>query len=380
MGSRVIIALLALLPAPLLVAGCHERVPATQARAPLSEAALAAVSADAGAPREELARRIDALFTAPDMGETRALIVMHDGRVAAERYGRPYTRKTRLVGWSMSKTITGVLIGMLVADGKLKLDETPPIPNWQRPGDPRGAITLRQLLQMRSGLRHVETGDPAYDSDTVRMLFLQGRDDMASYAEAQPVESRPGTVYEYSTATTVILDDVAARVLTNDNPDPAARRRAVDDYLKARLFAPLGMTSMVPEYDAAGTLIGGSLIHGTARDWARFGEFLRHDGATGGVQLVPKSWIAFMESPSPRAPDYGAQLWLNRPSGTDRHELFAEDGPRDLVAMIGHLGQYVLVSPSRHLVIVRLGKTDDGTRDPVVAQLGRIVALYPAES
>jgi hypothetical protein len=86
-----------------------------------------------------------------------------------------------------------------------------------------------------------------------------------------------------------------------------------------------------------------------------------------------------MESPSPRAPDYGAQIWLNRPSGTDRNTLFAKQGPRDLVAMIGHLGQYVLVVPSRHLVVVRLGKTDDGTRDPVVEQLGRIVALYPAE-
>ena len=378
MGCRLTIALLGLLPAPLLLGGCHHRAPAAQASDSPSPNALAAVSADAGAPRDELARRIDALFAGPDMGETRALIVMHDGRIVAERYGAPYTRRTRLIGWSMSKTITGVLIGMLVADGKLKLDETPPIPNWQRPGDPRGAITLRELLQMRSGLRHVETGDPAYDSDTVRMLFLQGRDDMAKYAEAQPLESRPGAVFEYSTATSVILDDVAARVLTNDNPTPDIRRRAVDEYLKARLFAPLGMTSMVPEYDAAGTLIGGSLIHGTARDWARFGEFLRHDGAVNGVQLVPKSWIAFMESPSPRAPDYGAQIWLNRPSGSDRHELFAEDGPKDLVAMIGHLGQYVLVSPSRHLVVVRLGKTDDGTRDPVVAQLGRIVALYPA--
>lgn len=377
MGSRLTTALLGLLPAPLLLAGC-KAAPAAQPQ-PSSATALAAVAADPGAPRAELARRVDALFSSPQMGETRALIVMHDGRIVAERYAQPYTRRTRFIGWSMSKTITGVLIGMLVADGKLKLDETPPIPNWQRPGDPRGAITLRYLLQMRSGLEHVETGHPAYDADTVRMLFLQGRDDMAKYAEAQPLESPPGRTFKYSTATAVILDDIAARVLTGDNPDPEVRRKAVDDYLKARLFTPLGMRSMVGEYDAAGTLVGGSMIYGTARDWARFGEFLRHDGEVDGVQLVPKSWIAFMESPSPRAPDYGGQLWLNRPSRTDRHVLFAQQGPRDLVSLVGHLGQYVLVSPSRHLVVVRLGKTDEEGRDPVVAALGRVVALYPDE-
>ena len=379
MGSRLTIGLLALLPAPLLLSGCGGTRAQPSQPPKLSQAALSAVAANPGAPREKLARKVDALFTRKDVGETRAVIVMHDGKIVAERYEQPYGEETRFIGWSMSKTITGVLIGMLVADGKLRLDQTPPIPNWQRPGDPRGAITLRQLLQMRSGLRHTETGEPAYNSDTVRMLFLQGRDNMAKYAEAQPLEARPGTEFKYSTSTSVVLDDIAARVLTGDSHDPETRRKAVDDYLNARLFAPLGMYSMVPEFDASGTLIGGSMIHGTARDWARFGEFLQHDGAVKGVQLVPRSWIAFMESPSPRAPDYGAQIWLNRPSGTGRNALFADRGPAGLVAMIGHLGQYVLVSPSRHLVVVRLGKTADDTRRPLIDALGDIVALYPAD-
>ena len=374
------IALLALLPAPLLLAACDaSSAPSTTPKHELSQAALDAVAADPGAPREQLARQIDELFTRPDLTETRAVIVMHDGKIVAERYEQPYGEETRFVGWSMSKTITGVLIGMLVADGKLKLDETPPIPKWQRPGDPRGAITLRELLQMRSGLRHTETSDPAYANDTVRMLFLQGRDNMAEYAEAQPLEYAPGSTFEYSTSTSVILDDIAARVLTDGSHDPETRRKAVYDFLKARLFTPLGMYSMVPEFDASGTLVGGSLIHGSARDWARFGEFLREAGAVKGVQLVPKSWIAFMESPSPRSPDYGAQIWLNRPSGApDRNELFADRGPADLVAAIGHLGQYVLVSPSRHLVVVRLGKTNDDVRRPLIDALGKLVALYPA--
>ncbi|OJW76044.1 MAG: serine hydrolase [Sphingomonadales bacterium 63-6] len=371
------IASLALLPAPLLVlAGCGGSGAEEKGPAPLSEQALDAVVANPGATREQLARRIDRLFTDEGMGETRALIVMQGGQIVAERYGEGYGEETRFVSWSMAKTITAVMIGMLVADGKLQLDETPPIPNWRRPGDPRGDITLRQLLQMRSGLRHTESTEPAYDADTVKMLFLQGRDDMAAWAEAQPLEAKPGAKFEYSTNTTVILADIAARVLT-DSSDPEIRRKAVDDYLKARIFIPLGMYSMVPEYDRAGTLIGGSLIHGTARDWARFGEFLRHQGAVKGAQLVPKGWITFMTTPSPRSPDYGAQVWLNRPSGTDRNVLFADRGPADLFSLVGHLGQYVMVSPRQGLTVVRLGKSDDAARDPVVAALGDVVALFP---
>lgn len=375
------IASMALLPPLLLaLAACGDAPPASSeeepARPELSQAALEAVAEEPGAPREELAHLIDALFTAEEMGETRAVLVMHYGKTAAERYAPGYDEHTRFISWSMAKTVTAVMIGMLVAEGKLQLDETPPIPHWQRPGDPRGEITLRQLLQMRSGLRHTEKADPPYAADTVKMLFLEGRDDMAAWAEAQPLEAEPGRQFEYSTPTTVILADIAAHVLAPGN-DPDERRRAVDEFLKSRLFIPLGMTSMVPEYDAAGTLIGGSLIHGTARDWAKFGEFLRHSGSYRGIQLVPRGWVDFMTRSSPRAPDYGAQLWLNRQSETDRDVLFAQQGPESLFAMVGHLGQYVLVSPRQGLTIVRLGKTDETARDPLVAKLGEIVALYP---
>jgi CubicO group peptidase (beta-lactamase class C family) len=365
------IALAVLLPA--LLAGCGESGPPPPP--PLSEAALGAVSENPGTSRENLARAIDALFTRDDIGETRAVLVLHSGEVAAERYGEPYGPKTRFVGWSMSKTVTGVMIGVLVADGRLRLDDSPPIDTWQRPGDPRGEITLRQLLQMRSGLRHEEASDPPYESSEVRMLFLDGRDDMARWAEAQPLAHEPGRVHQYSTNTTLILADVAARVLA-PNGSPEQRRRAVADFLHARLFDPLGMSSATPEYDAAGTMIGGSLIHASLGDWGKFGELLRHGGSNKGVQLVPRGWIKFMESPSPRAPDYGAQLWLNRPSGTDRKVLFAEKGPADLVGMVGHLGQYVLVSPSRELTVVRLGKTDSDERDALEDALGDVVAVY----
>ncbi len=239
---------------------------------------------------------------------------MHAGEVAAERYGDGYGPKTRFLGWSMSKTVTGVLIGMLVADGRLHLDRAPPIPRWQRAGDPRGEITLRQLMQMRSGLRHEEKAVPVYTSAEVRMMFLDGRDDMAGWAEAQPLEAEPGRQFEYSTPTAQILADVATRVLAPDG-GPAQRQRAMGEFLEARLAVPLAMASLTAEYDASGTMMGGSMVWASAPDWARFGEFLRHEGSVRGAQIVPRGWIEFMTAPSPRAPDYGAMLWLNRDLG-----------------------------------------------------------------
>jgi len=363
----------ALLPALLVLASCKDEGPPPVP--PVPAEALAAVSADPGTDREQLARAVDALFTREDIGETRALIVMHAGEVAASRYEDGYGPKTKFLGWSMSKTVTGVLIGMMVADGRLRLDDSPPIPRWQRAGDPRGEITLRQLLQMRSGLRHEEKAEPVYTSDEVRMLFLDGRDDMAGWAEAQPLEHEPGREFDYSTATAVILSDIATRVLA---PKGSAeeRRAAMDDFLRARLAVPLGMKSLTAEYDRAGTMIGGSMIWATAPDWARFGEFLRHGGAVKGAQIVPRGWVDFMKSESPRAPDYGATLWLNRDSGGDRHMLFPEQGPVSLFSAIGHLGQYVIVSPDQQLTVVRLGKTDQADRAALVDALADITALY----
>ncbi|MFM5953655.1 MAG: serine hydrolase domain-containing protein, partial [Novosphingobium sp.] len=343
---------------------------------PLSEVAMKAVVEKPGVGRERLAHAVARLFSAEDTAETRAVVVLHDGRMVAERYGAGYHENTRFVSWSMAKTVTGVMIGQLVADGRLRLDEGVPIPAWQRSGDPRGEITLRELLQMRSGLRHTEAGNPPYESDEVRMLFLDGRDNMAAYAEAQPLEAVPGAKWEYSSATTVILADLAARALTGST-DPAERVRAVREYLRTRLFEPIGMKSMVPEFDASGTLIGGSLIHGTARDWARFGEFLRNRGAVKGAQLVPSAWIDFMTSPSPGNKGYGAQVWLNLPQPDGAVQW--PGAPASNFSMNGHLGQYVAVSRDNGVVVVRLGKTQDAGHEPVRAALARIITLFPKE-
>ena len=370
-----ITSLIALALATSTLAGCGS--PGKPAEPPVSKEALAAVTAHPGAPTRALARAADDLFTREGLGETRALLVYHGGRLAVERYGPGYDPTTRFVSWSMAKTVTALMIGMLVADGQLRLDAPAAVPRWQRTGDPRAEITLRQLLQMRSGLDHTEAGDPPWESSEVRMLFLDGRDDMADYATAQPLEAEPGERFEYSSNTTVILADIAARALT-DSSDPEVRRKAVADYLEARLFAPLGMTSAVPEFDRAGTLIGGSLIHATARDWAKIGELLRNKGSYRGEQLVPRAWVEQMVSPSPKSPQYGFQIWLNRPLPKgEAHPLLPERAPHSAFSLSGHMGQYVFVSPSQKLTVVRLGHSDAEERQAMLQQLADVMELYP---
>ena len=361
------------------LAGCGDAPPAGPP--PLSDKALAAVGPEPGAPRRAVARTIEDLFVADGAGETRALVLMHEGSIVAERYADGYDADTRFVSWSMAKTVTAMLIGLLVSDGLLQLDEPAPVARWRRPGDPRSTITLRHLLQMRSGLEHVEAGPVPGESSEVQMLFLGGRDDMARWAEEQPLEAEPGERFEYSSNTTVILADIAARALT-DSADPDTRRRAVLGYLETRLLEPLGVTSLVPEFDAKGTMIGGSLMHATARDWARIGDLLRTRGSYRGTQILPRRWVARMVESSPTAPHYGFQTWLNRPldddTGDSEHPLFPDRAPETLFAMIGHMGQYALMSPQQRVTLVRLGHSDAPERAVLLPRMANLLELYPA--
>jgi CubicO group peptidase (beta-lactamase class C family) len=341
---------------------------------------LAIVSASGAAQQQDA---VATLFAA-DTG-TRAALLIEDGRVVAKRYAPGFSDANRFISWSMAKTVTGMLVGELVADGRLSLDAPAPIAEWHRPGDPRAAITLRMLLQMRSGLEHIEVGDPIEHSDTNQVLFVGVTQDMAARAIAKPLESKPGTTFEYSSLTTIILSEIITRTLT-DSRDPRVRARAYRDFATERLFRPAGVTSAFLEFDGAGTQIGGSLIYMTLDDWGRMGRLLLDGKGVGGRQVVDPEWLAFMKTPSPADPEYGAQTWLNRPGGLDPEgpALFPGHGPENVVSMVGHLGQYVIAgagsdparSGARHtIVLVRLGKTQDDALDPVRQALGEIVGM-----
>ena len=334
--------------------------PAPQFRASLDGVAPVDAPPPLPALPPAIRARADALFAdAEEVGQTRALYVLRDGEPIYERYAAGFGPDSKLISWSMAKSITAVLTGFLVADGQLALDGPAPVAAWQRSGDPRGTITLRSLLHMSSGLEHVENGDPVWQGDTVAMLFGGGASDMAGFAEAKPAAAQPGEIFNYSSATSVILSDIIAGTLTpSQNPD--ARRDAMRDFIGGRLIEPLGMTSLTPEYDAKGTMIGGSIMHATARDYARFGEFLRNHGVVNGQRLLPETWMKFMLSPSANDAGYGGHIWLNRkrPAGVTP-ALWPDRGPNDLFACIGHQGQYIIVSPSQRLTIVRLGVTHD---------------------
>lgn len=339
----------------------------TLARAAGPDAAVAVAAphaTDAAPPLAALDPAIrakaDALFgDAEEVGQTRALYVLRDGEPVYERYAPGFGPESKLISWSMAKSITAVLTGFLVADGQLSLDGPAPVAAWQRSGDPRGAITLRHLLHMTSGLEHVETGDPVWEGDTVDMLFGPGAADMAGFAEAKPAAAQPGEAFNYSSATSVILADIIAGTLTPSR-NAEARREAMREYIRGRLIEPLGMTSLTPEFDAHGTMIGGSIMHATARDYAKFGEFLRNHGVVNGQRLLPETWMTFMLTPSANDAGYGGHIWLNRrrPPGA-KPALWPDRGPNDLFACIGHQGQYIIVSPSQRVTIVRLGVTRD---------------------
>ena len=321
---------------------------------------------------------LDRLFSDTAMGATRAVVVLQDGKPVIERYAPGYGPDTRFISWSMAKSVTSTMVGQLVAAGKLNLDAPAPIPAWHRDaGDPRGKITLLQMLHMESGLRHREV-DPVEDADTNRALFSDESDDAAAAAEAAPLKYAPGSHYEYSTLTTVMLDDIIVRTIAPGARTPAARRAAMQAYLHDNVIVPSGMASLVCEYDAAGTLLGGSFCHATARDWAKFGQMYLDNGVVAGKQVVPAAWVAFVQKPAPTNPAYGGQFWLNHKGNAEGHPaLFPDQGPADLYSAIGHLGQYVMVAPSKHLVVVRLGKTADDARGDLLPTIGALVNSFP---
>lgn len=314
-----------------------------------------------------------------DRPETRGVLILADGCPLLKAYAPGYSDANRFISWSMAKTVTAMLVGVLVTDGRLALDAPAPIAEWHRPGDPRRAITLRMLLQMRSGLRHRELGDPVENSSAYQTLFVADTARMAAAAIAQPLEAKPGAKFEYSSVTTIILAEIVARTLTPSR-DPHVRAEVYRRFATERLFAPAGVRSAVLEFDGAGTQIGGSLIHMTLDDWGRMGMVLLDGRSLEGRQVVTPAWLAFMKTPLPTNAEYGGQTWLNRRGVDATPSLFPGKGPATAAAMDGHLGQLVIASPDsgpgRGIVVVRLGHTPDTQNAALMQTLGDVVAGF----
>lgn len=292
---------------------------------------------------------------------TRAVIVVEKGRIVAERYARGCDASTILPGWSMTKSVTCALVGLRVADGALSLPQPAGFPEWR--DDARSAITLEDLLRMQSGLEFDE--DYAEPSSHVLRMLYHARD-MAGFAAQSPLRSEPGRRFQYSSGSSLLVQRMLRATFRND------LEYAV--FPTQRLFQPLGCSSARLECDASGTFVGSSYAHMTARDWARFGLFLERDGAWGGKRLLPDGFLGFAATPTAAAPngEYGAHLWLNR--GTSTRDPPYPSLPRDLRIAAGYEGQYIVIVPSKQLVIVRLGLTPAGTTFPLENFVAAILA------
>lgn len=317
-----------------------------------------------------------------DQGETRAAMMTRDGNIVAQNYAPGYSDQTRFVSWSMAKSVTAVLIGELVGDGKLNLDDPVPFGEWAQLGDPRRTITLRHMLHMSSGIDHDEGLDPSdppeamLTTDTPMTLFVNGTEAMAAAGLKKRIEAQAGTKYEYSSITSLLLSELITRQLTVSK-DPKTRAKVYTAFAQERLFKPAGMSNVVLEFDGAGTQIGGSLIYASLPDWGKFGQVLLNGKGTDGAQVIAPDWLTFLKTPSKTDPGYGGHFWLNRPRSAENAAypaLFPGQGPDTIFAAVGHLGQYVIVLPDQNMVLVRLGKTNDGNLAPVRKALGSIAA------
>jgi CubicO group peptidase (beta-lactamase class C family) len=293
---------------------------------------------------------IEDAFKEVDPGKpvfTHAVLVVHNGRIIGERYADGMNYNTRLMGWSMTKSVVNALVGILVKDGKLTVSDPAPIQEWQ--SDDRRKITINDLLQASSGLAWSESYFiPASDFHT---MFIH-RDDKARYAASRDLEHPPGTFMEYSSGTSNIL----SRII---------RQKLGDEYHAfpyTRLFRKLGMYTALMEPDASGTFVASSYCFASARDWARFGLLYLNDGTFNNERILPEGWVEYSTTPAPASPkgQYGAQIWLNAgENGNPSHRR--EPGlPTDAYFFEGFEENTVAIIPSKNLVIVRLGVTHNG--------------------
>jgi CubicO group peptidase (beta-lactamase class C family) len=294
--------------------------------------------------------------------DTRALLVVQDGRILGEAYAPGITTDTPLLGWSMGKSVTAILLGRLQALGKLTVDERKLFPAWA--GDERAAISVENMLQMSSGLDFSEDYVPG--SDSTRMLFMSPS--ASDTALESPLAHTPGQFFAYSSGTTNLLAQLVYERV-------GASPQALMDFIAREIAEPLGLQATTFELDASGVFVGSSFLYAPARDWARFGYLLVNGGEINGQRLLTADWMAHLTQPnhSDNEPRYGYQVWLN---GGGR-ELRWPSLPPSAYAMQGNREQVVMLLPSLRGVVVRLGWS--AGEYPVDANFLRIVAELGSE-
>ena len=264
-----------------------------------------------------------------------AFIVVHQDGVVAERYREGITADTRLLSWSMGKSFTNALVGIMAGDGLVDIHAPMDIPEWQ--GDGRAAITLSDLMQMQSGLEWNEN----YGTRSDVNLMLHREEDMGLFALSKPLMAKPGTHWYYSSGSTnIIMRYLRGRFASEEE---------FLQYIHERLFDPLGIDNPCFEPDMSGTPVGSSYLYATARDFARLGHMYLHDGCVGEERLLPEHWVEYTTTPaSDSKGGYGACFWLNR-------SKTYPSAPEDMYSCQGHDGQMIFIIPSKELVVVVLG-------------------------
>lgn len=311
-----------------------------------------------GSRFEEVAEQL--LAGGPRLGRTDAVVVSRHGEVVLERYGDGVDRDTPLRSWSMAKSMLHAAVGILVARGALDPAAPAAVPEWQAPGDPRAAITLAQLLEMRPGLRWAEDYVDGHNSDVIEMLF--GREwtpvgDTGGFAAAMELVAAPGSTFNYSSGTTNIISRIVRDVVGRDG-----------DYLgwlREHLFEPVGMASADPVFDDAGTWIASSYCACTALDFERFGRLYLDGGGAGGEQVLAQDWVRTASAAVSSDEDGRRYSW---------HWWVLADDPLGTFHCAGYQGQYILVVPGLDAVVVRTGETDAEVRDHLVAELRALIA------
>lgn len=319
-----------------------------------------------GEATSEVRELVDAAFSDPGLADTYAVVVVQHGRLLCERYGgalpsfthapTPVTVDTPLLSWSVAKSVLHAAVGLLVDEGRLDPDAPAAVPEWSADADPRGCVTLRQLLQMRDGLEWVEDYEDERISDVIRMLFGEGAADVAGFAARHGQSAPPGTRFNYSSGTS----NLVARLVG----DAVGRGEATRAFLADRLFAPLGMHDATVTLDDAGTFIGSSYVYCSARSYARFATLYLRGGVWEGRRLLSAAWVDDAQRPvsvdDAAAPTYYSHHWWLDGAGA----YWAS----------GYEGQRLVVSPSRDAVLVRLGRTPTARYPAVRAWCDAVLA------